>query len=56
MKTCLDCEEPIVGDGRMYPGSNVLPNQPQGIVCRACELKLMAENNSELYRLYQVSR
>lgn len=55
-RACVNCGMAIVGDGRMYPGSNVLPKQPQGRVCDACESSLIAENNSELYRLHEVSK
>ncbi len=43
MRICENCKANITGDGRSYPGSNILPDQPRGIVCEACEKKLIAE-------------
>ena len=43
MRICENCGTRIAGDGRSYPGSNILPDQPRGIVCEPCERKLVAE-------------
>lgn len=56
MRKCVNCGAENIGDGRMYPGSTVLPEQPSGIVCIACEQTLEADKNRELFRRNQVKK
>lgn len=53
MRKCVNCFADIVGDGRQYPGSNILPEQPSGIVCRPCEQDLIAANNRQLRKDFE---